>query len=230
MRTQINDSNAVLVAKEISHRFNPEVAPIIDQVNLSVNANERIAITGPSGAGKSTLLHIMSGLKTPHLGKVMVDKCWLNDLSDEKLSQYRNQKIGFVYQSDSLLRDFTALDNICLPLLISGQRYDYARKDAQYVMTQLNMEYLAQRMPNQLSGGERQRIAIARALVTQPVILFADEPTGNLDAANTKLVMDTLIDAQKIQQMACIVATHDQSILKYFDRIIDVRKLNNVKN
>ena len=220
MGLQENNSRAVLVAEGITHRFDPKEPPIMDEIELTVNVNERIAITGPSGAGKSTLLHIMSGLKNPTQGRVMVDQYWLNRMTDEKLSQYRNQKIGFVYQSDSLLRDFNALENISLPLIIRGERAEIARQHAVHVMSELNMQTLAQRMPSQLSGGERQRIAIARALITQPVILFADEPTGNLDAANTERVMDTLLAAQKIHPMSCVIATHDQSILKYFDRVI----------
>jgi ABC-type lipoprotein export system ATPase subunit len=230
MGLQENNSRAVLVAEGITHRFDPKEPPIMDEIELTVNVNERIAITGPSGAGKSTLLHIMSGLKNPTQGRVMVDQYWLNRMSDEKLSQYRNQKIGFVYQSDSLLRDFNTLENISLPLIIRGERAEIARQHAVHVMSELNMQTLAQRMPSQLSGGERQRIAIARALIIQPVILFADEPTGNLDAANTERVMDTLLAAQKIHPMACVIATHDQSILKYFDRVIDVCALNGVNN
>lgn len=220
----------ILIARDISHQFNSKSSALFNHVQLSIHANELVAITGPSGSGKSTFLHIISGLKKPTHGCVIIEDKKLSSLSDKALSQHRNEKIGFVYQTDSLLGDFNSIENICLPLLINGKSRSEALNSAQEVINRLNMQHLTERMPSQLSGGERQRIAIARALVTKPLILFADEPTGNLDESNTRIVMQTLIDAQALNKMTCVIATHDQSILKYFHRTLNMNTLGLQKN
>ena len=210
---------AVLEVRNLYHQFDDNT-PIIDGISVTIKANERIAVVGPSGSGKSTLLHLMSGLKSPQKGSIVINQRDIARLPDHELSKLRNQHIGFVYQSPCLLKDFNVLENVALALQVSGWEIQKARLQAQDTLCMLGIERLSAQEPSTLSGGEKQRVAIARAIVTKPSLLIADEPTGNLDDENTELIMQTLSQIQSKHPMAMIVATHDMSLLEHFQRTL----------
>lgn len=209
----------ILEVHNLYHQFDDNT-PIIDDLSITVKANERIAVVGPSGSGKSTLLHLISGLKSPQKGSIVINKRNITQLPDHELSELRNQHIGFVYQSPCLLKDFSVLENVALALQIGGCENSQARLEAQDTLSMLGIGKLSAQAPSTLSGGEKQRVAIARAIVTKPNLLIADEPTGNLDDENTELIMQTLSQIQSKQAMAMIVATHDMNLLKHFQQTL----------
>jgi lipoprotein-releasing system ATP-binding protein len=209
----------ILEVHNLYHQFDDHT-PIIDDLSITVKANERIAVVGPSGSGKSTLLHLISGLKSPQKGSIVINKRNITRLPDHELSELRNHHIGFVYQSPCLLKDFSVLENVALALQIGGCEISQARLEAQNTLSMLGIGKLSAQAPSTLSGGEKQRVAIARAIVTKPNLLIADEPTGNLDDENTELIMQTLSQIQSKHAMAMIVATHDMNLLKHFQRTL----------
>ena len=192
-------------------------------VSLDIAKGEFIAFVGPSGSGKSTLLHLIGGLDTASAGSIVVDGHVLSHASDKELAGYRNRNIGFVFQAFHLHPTYTALENVAIPLIFSGivrtERLERARK----ALDAVNMGHRADHRPNQLSGGERQRVSIARALVTNPRIIVADEPTGNLDTVNGARIMDLLSNLNKEQGITLIVATHDQELAGRARRVITLR-------
>ena len=211
----------VLVAKNISHYFADNTAPIIKNFSVSIKAGQILALTGRSGSGKSTLLHILSGLKKPTKGQISIDGIDIHELDNQELAQLRNTTIGFVYQSHCLLKDFNAYENIAMAARVAENQHKAMQK-ALLSMQMLNIEHLAEKMPQSLSGGEKQRVAIARAMVNQPKILFADEPTGNLDRHNARLILKSLQTLQEKSTMTVIIATHDQEIIKQLDHHIEL--------
>ena len=168
--------------------------PILNKINLCLFQGENIAITGVSGSGKSTLLHLMAGLDIPSKGSVEIDNKNLATLNQSQLAVMRNVLIGFVYQAHHLLPDFTALENILMPLIIKGGSYEQGRNQALKILKTLGLTKRAEHYPHQLSGGEKQRVAIGRALITEPKLILADEPTGNLDHKNAKLVFEMFLE------------------------------------
>lgn len=189
---------------------------ILQPISFEVNTGESIAIIGASGSGKSTLLGLLAGLDEVSEGEIFLDDAPLHNMDEEARAVLRGQKVGFIFQSFMLVQSLTALENVMLPAEIAG--LDNPKKRAQDILEQVGLSHRAHHYPNQLSGGEQQRVAIARAFITQPKILFADEPTGNLDAANGKKVEELLFNLNKEQGTTLVLVTHDNKLAQQCDR------------
>jgi lipoprotein-releasing system ATP-binding protein len=191
---------------------------VLQDINFELAAGQSMAIVGSSGSGKSTLMHILGGLASPTSGSVNIGENNLADLSDDELARIRNQHIGFVYQFHHLLPEFTALENIAMPLLIRGVSRKDAMQEAQQWLDRIQLDNRGEHFPSQLSGGERQRIAIARAMITKPDLLLADEPTGNLDDATGQIIYELLLNLQRTHHTALVIVTHDMNLAKKLER------------
>lgn len=190
----------------------------LDDVNLTVNKGEIVAVVGASGSGKSTLLHVMGGVDTPNEGNVIVDGKDITRLTDEEMSVFRRRKIGFVFQAFNLVSSINVWENIVLPLGLDGKKVDKAYVND--IITTLGLEHRIHNLPNTLSGGQQQRVAIARALVNRPEILLADEPTGNLDSKTSDEVIALLKMSAKKYGQTIVMITHDDEIAQVADRIL----------
>lgn len=193
---------------------------VLDNVNLDIKAGEAICIVGPSGSGKSTLLHLLGTLDRPTQGEVFIYGKSVFQMGDEELAEFRNKEMGFVFQFHHLMNEFTVLENVMLPAQIGHVRNASAKMQALQLLDQLGLKHRLHHYPNQLSGGELQRAAIARALVRRPKILFADEPTGNLDSHNAALVQDLFFQLKESFQLTLIVVTHDLNFAKKFGKVL----------
>ena len=193
---------------------------VLNSLNLSIGKGESIAILGQSGCGKSTLLNLLGGIDKPTQGKVLLNNIDLTTLTEEKITQLRAQHLGFVYQFHHLLKDFSALDNVAMPLLIRGDNKQAALLAASELLSTIGLKDRLDHRPAELSGGERQRVAIARALITQPSCLIADEPKGNLDAKNAADVLSLMIELNQAQNSALVMVTHDENIAQKMQRIL----------
>ena len=196
---------------------------VLRGVDLSVSEGETIAVIGPSGAGKSTLLHILGGLDRPTGGTIALGGHDLASLSDDALGDLRNQSVGFVFQFHHLLRDFTALENVMMPLLIGGESRKRSRERALELLDQIGLGERLEHRPAQLSGGEQQRVAVARALAHEPPILLADEPSGNLDVETGGRLHEALFELVARHRTALVVVTHNPTLARQTDRILDLR-------
>jgi putative ABC transport system ATP-binding protein len=192
-------------------------------VSLDISKGESVAFIGPSGSGKSTLLHLIGGLDTPSAGNIIVDGNDLSRATDKVLAAYRNRNIGFVFQAFHLHPTYTALENVAIPLLFSGTSKNERLSRARTALESVGMSHRADHRPNQLSGGERQRVSVARALVTNPGIIVADEPTGNLDSVNGVRIMELLSNLNQQHGITLIVATHDTEMARRARRVISLR-------
>ena len=199
----------ILEVQNITKEVNsPEgVLTILKDVNLTINSGDVTSIVGPSGSGKTTLLAIMAGLDLPSRGRIMLMGHEITAMNEDKRAQVRSNDVGFVFQSFHLLPRLSALDNVMLPLEILGDKN--AKKKSLEALDQMGLEKRVRHLPNQLSGGEKQRVAIARAMVKQPKILFADEPTGNLDKTSTEVISDLLFSINRSSQTTIVIVTHD---------------------
>jgi len=196
---------------------------VLKGVSVSISAGEIVSVTGASGAGKSTLLHILSTLDRADSGEVIVDGINTKNLNDKKLAEFRNQKIGFVFQFHHLLPEFNALENICIPAFIAGKSKKEAEKRALELMEFLNLESRATHKPSELSGGEQQRVAVARALINQPSVLMADEPSGNLDSENSAQLHRLFFELRDKFNQTIVIVTHNEELAGMSDRRLFMR-------
>jgi lipoprotein-releasing system ATP-binding protein len=201
----------------------PAVVQVLNDLNLRVYAGERIAIVGASGSGKTTLLNLLGGLDLPTSGEVLIAGINLATLNEAQRGRMRNRNLGFVYQFHHLLGEFTALENVCIPLLIAGQSVSWATKRAEKILGRVGLEHRLQHKPSELSGGERQRVAIARALVTEPRCVLLDEPTGNLDRHTAREIHQLMGELNTQLATSFIVVTHDEEFARSLDRVLLLR-------
>jgi len=200
-----------------------ETIPALDDVSLDIKEGEFLAIMGPSGSGKSTFANVIGGLDKPSSGDVLVDGECINKLNDKHISSYRNRKVGFIFQSFNLLPTYTALENVMIPLILTGESSSIRKQKAYECLKEVGLENRADHKPYQLSGGERQRVSIARALINEPQIIIADEPTGNLDTKKSEEIVCLLKDLNRKKKITVIVITHDPSIARQADRTLHMR-------
>ncbi len=192
----------------------------LNRVDIEIKKGDMVAIMGPSGSGKSTLLHILGGIDRPTEGKVYINKTDINNLSDRELAKFRNKNIGFVFQFHYLLPEFTALENVLIPEMFYGKE---DREKAISILKRLNLYHRLDHKPSELSGGEQQRVAIARAIINEPLILLADEPTGNLDSKNTENVINILKELNENNSTTILIATHDRDVAKHCKYILHMK-------
>ena len=212
---------AILTAKNITKTYQDgkTTTNVLNHLDISINSGERIAIVGTSGSGKSTLLHILGGLDVPTSGEVWLHGQRINDLNETQRGELRNQYLGFIYQFHHLLAEFTAIENVAMPLLMrKSVPIAVARQQSIELLEKVGLGHRLTHRPGELSGGERQRVAIARALVTKPSLILADEPTGNLDYANAQAVFEILSELQKDFDTALLMVTHDRQLAQLADK------------
>ena len=196
---------------------------ILKGIDLEINTGEVVSIVGSSGAGKTTLLQILGTLDTPDQGEVLIDGINPFKLSSKQLSAFRNTSIGFIFQFHQLLPEFTAIENIIIPALIKGVSQTNAKKDAQKLLALMGLEARALHKPNELSGGEQQRIAVARSLINQPKVVFADEPSGNLDSQNSAELHQLFFNLRDEFNQTFVIVTHNEALAKMTDRQLTMK-------
>lgn len=211
----------MLSAKDIHKRYGP--VEVLRGVDIVINSGEIASIVGPSGSGKSTLLHILGTLDKPDRGEVFLNKENINRLQGDKLAAFRNKHIGFVFQFHHLLPEFSALENVCIPGWLTKRGKNDVKQRAEELLKILGLSQRLNNKPNQLSGGEQQRVAVARALINKPDIVFADEPTGNLDTANAKELHQLFFDLRKEFNQTFLIVTHNEELAQLSDRTLTMK-------
>ena len=211
----------MLTGKNIYKRYGS--LEVLRGVNLEISKGEVVAIVGPSGCGKSTLLHILGSLDKADMGEIVINNTGLNLLSGNKLAAFRNKHIGFVFQFHHLLPEFTALENVCIPGWLAGRNKNEVKEKAEGLLKILGLVNRNENKPNQLSGGEQQRVAVARALINNPDIVFADEPTGNLDSANAQELHELFFDLRKQFNQTFLIVTHNEELSQLSDRVLHMK-------
>jgi lipoprotein-releasing system ATP-binding protein len=211
-----------IVANEVVKSFarDGERVEVLKGVNVTIAAGELAAIVGPSGVGKSTLLHLLGGLERPTAGSIRYGETDLAGLSDLDLARFRNRRVGFVFQFHHLLPEFSALENVMIPLLIRRLSAADARSQATALLQRVGLGARLRHRPGELSGGEQQRVAIARALIGEPAVLLADEPTGNLDSKTGEEVFDLLHELNRERRLTCVFITHNEELARRTDRVL----------
>jgi len=211
----------MLTGKNIYKRYGS--LEVLRGVNLEINKGEVVAIVGPSGCGKSTLLHILGSLDKADMGEIVINNVSLGILSGNKLAAFRNKHIGFVFQFHHLLPEFTALENVCIPGWLAGRNRNEVKEKAEGLLKILGLVDRNENKPNQLSGGEQQRVAVARALINNPDVVFADEPTGNLDSANAQELHQLFFDLRKQFNQTFLIVTHNEELSQLSDRVLHMK-------
>lgn len=208
----------MISCENIQKRY--DTIQVLKGVSLQISKGEVVAIAGPSGSGKSTLLHILGTLDKADSGTVTMNQTRIGSLTGKKLAAFRNRHIGFVFQFHHLLPEFSALENVCIPGWLAGRSKTEVRSEAQRLLNMLGLSERTDNKPNQLSGGEQQRVAVARALINKPDIIFADEPTGNLDSANAKELHQLFFDLRKEFGQTFLIVTHNDELARSSDRVL----------
>jgi len=211
----------MLSAKGIHKRYGP--VEVLKGVDITINSGEIISIVGPSGSGKSTLLHILGTLDKPDSGQVFLNNENIGGLQGNKLASFRNKHIGFVFQFHHLLPEFSALENVCIPGWLTSRNKNEVGQRAEELLGILGLFQRLENKPNQLSGGEQQRVAVARALINRPDIVFADEPTGNLDTVNAKELHQLFFDLRKQFNQTFLIVTHNEELAQLSDRTLTMK-------
>lgn len=211
----------MLQAKNIHKNYGS--LEVLRGVDVTLNKGEIVSIVGPSGSGKSTLLHILGTLDRPGRGEIVINGNKVNTLSDKQLAVFRNNNIGFVFQFHHLLPEFTAIENVCIPGWINGRKKGEVASRAKSLLESLGLGGRLDNKPNALSGGEQQRVAVARALINEPLIIFADEPTGNLDSAHARELHQLFFDLRKQYDQTFLIVTHNEELAKMSDRVLHMK-------
>jgi len=221
---EVWEGRTVLEALRLHKEYAGASGPVkvLCGVDLAVAAGETVSIVGASGAGKSTLLHLLGGLDRPTHGEVVLGKWHLSHLNDPELSRVRSLLLGFVFQFHHLLLEFSAVENVALPLLIQGRDETEANERARAILREVGLGHRLEHRPSALSGGEQQRVAFARALVHDPIVILADEPSGNLDRANSERLHDLMFELASEKGVAFVVATHDERLAERTDRLLHI--------
>lgn len=217
------ENTDLIVAIDVSKSFDTNIkADALRNVNLKIQTGEFCSITGPSGSGKSTLLHLLSGLDIPTSGTILIDNQNISNFNDKEATKFRQKYIGLIFQFHFLLPEFTAMENIMIPQILSGVSQKKAKEKALELLEKVNILNKKNNRPSQMSGGEQQRVAIARALSNEPKILLADEPTGNLDSVNSKNIYSILKNLNEEYHQTIVIVTHDLGFAKSTNRIIEI--------
>ena len=220
--------STILEGKDITKRFASEsgngALTVLEGTSIAIEKGSIVTVVGASGCGKSTLLHILGGLDKPDSGSVLWENTPIYDMSKEALASFRNKKLGFVFQFHHLLPEFTAVENIMMPSLIRGKSEEYANERAMQLLTDFGIPGRAEHRPTQLSGGEQQRVAMARALMNNPDLILADEPTGNLDEENTDILLKLLFDLREEEDLSILLITHEKDIARRSDIVYELSK------
>ncbi len=211
----------MISGKNIYKRYG--TVEVLRGVDVEISRGEVVSIVGPSGSGKSTLLHILGTLDSADSGEVRMNQVLLQSLSGKKMAAFRNKHIGFVFQFHHLLPEFSALENVCIPGWLSGRGKAVVKQEAEKLLSMLGLANRMENKPNQLSGGEQQRVAVARALINKPDIIFADEPTGNLDSANAKDLHQLFFDLRSQFSQTFLIVTHNEELATLSDRVLHMR-------
>lgn len=222
--------NNIIACQNLSKSYKDgegrETVPVLDNLHFEVKSGETVAIIGRSGSGKTTLINLLGGLELPSKGKVLLHNRDVTELTDSERGYHRNHVLGFIFQFHHLLGEFSALENVGMPLLIRGLPINEIRERSEYFLDKVGLSHRASHKPNKLSGGERQRVAIARALVSEPKCILADEPTGNLDQESADQVYNLMMSLVEQLGTSLVLVTHDLQLAKKLDRIVKLERGN----